>query len=128
VKKEKEYIKVVRRAKRNGKFVFVSAIVHSTEVEVQYPINQWVKPQYGKSFIFKDRRSAEDFIGGSPGYTIRRCLARNVSRLRLMCDNYDCPDRIIQFWKNRQKYPYYKQSCPPGTLHADAVKILPDQT
>jgi len=86
---------------------------------VYYEIGEWVKPRFGKLFVFDTIENTQNFIHDWGGFRLYRCEALNAERLNTMC----LPimwDRFEKFWKGQA----VKYSTPTGTYGCDAVKLV----
>jgi len=132
-----KYCKIVAITDRGG---LVSCVAYWAG-KVVYKPGEFVSSQVGPLFIFKDEKSARNFMTDSlhspctieidaepPYYQLWECDAKRVRRVCWMLEpSYlDYQHYLVDFWKNgsaSKSFKHVRKEVPPGTLAADSVRL-----
>ena len=95
-----------------------------SDFRVQYSTDYWIHG-LGKLFVFQNlgdaRNFATNYIISRDNSLIWRCEVLNPERLLVMARNQRC---YTKFWKSFPNSDVLMECTPPGTIVADAVKLL----
>jgi len=87
---------------------------------IDYKIGLWVKPKYGKLFVFKHLKDAKRFRAG--GSRIFKCQVTNPEpKARII--SWACSSLFRDFWAGNELFYDYLRPAPQGTYVCDSVKL-----
>lgn len=94
--------------------------------KIQYRIGKWVKPQFGKLFVFKCINSARNFANSSSYWNeprkIFECGCKKVEEIHEIPFITIDYRQYIDFWNGLRNIPL--PSPPKGTMICNQVKLV----
>ena len=104
---------------------------HNPNWVLHYPVGEWVKPRYGRIFVFRSMYDAQKSFGrGMAGYLAVKCLCRGLEEPNTVFYVPGMSFNWAKFW-----FMYYKNvnwenppngvfNVPIGTMFAKEIKCL----